>query len=123
MVNGQFLHGLFELFRTVCVDVFGLGLGSNEPLEPSQSVHRVFGFSGEPLEPECKPVLNDQGYLIMRPRLVVFVEDRMIRRDGVGELFGFWEFVWSSPDFDTACSSLCLAPAADGALWVLLGSV
>ena len=68
------------------------------------------------MQPEGKPVLNDQGYLIMRPRLVVFVEDRMIRRDGVGELFGFREFVWSSLDFDTARSPLCLAPAADGAV-------
>ena len=43
----------------------------------------------------------------------------MVGRDGIGELLGFWEFVWLSRDLYATLSSLCLAPTANWALGVL----
>ena len=59
MIDGEVLHGFVELFRTVCVDVFGLGLWSKKSLEPSEGVSCILGFGSITLKPQGIPVLYD----------------------------------------------------------------
>ena len=122
MIDGEVLHGFFELFGAVCVDVLSLGLRSKESLEPSEGVSCILGFGSITLKPQGVPVLNDQGNLVMRPGFIIFIKDRMVGRNGVGKLLGFWQFVLFSRDLHTTLSSLRLAPTANGALWVFLGN-
>ena len=119
MIDGEVLHGFFELFGAVSVDVLGLGLWSKESLEPFKGVNCICGFRNITLKPQGIPILNDQGNLVMRPGFIIFVEDSMVGRDGIGELLGFGEFVWFSRDLDATLSSLCLASSANRTFGVL----
>ena len=119
MIDGEVLHGFVELFGAVSIDVLCLGLWSKESLEPFKGVNCIFGLRNITLKPEGIPILNDQGNLVMRPGFIIFVEDSMVGRDGIGELLGFGEFVGFSRDLDATLSSLCLASTANWALGVL----
>ena len=119
MIDDEVLHGFVELFRTVCVNVFSLGLWSKESLEPSKGVSCIFGLSSITLKPQGIPVLDDQGNLVMRPGFVIFIEDSMVGRNGIDELLGFGEFIWFSRDLDATLCSLCLASSANRTFGVL----
>ena len=67
--------------------MLNLLLRANGLLKTVFGISSVLGFGGKWLQPLCPPILHDQSQFIRASRLIIIIQDLVISRDGIAELF------------------------------------